>query len=195
VRAGESDRVLLPRQLRQGANALERISIFVDGANLFYAQRKLGWHLDYRKVYEFLANGFEVYNAFYYTSVTTPPEPGVDSFLRALTAIGYSVRRKPIKEIVDQETGAVIRKANLDIEIVIDMFNTVDLYDVAVLASGDGDFERAVELLRSKGKRIFGLGSSAMAAYDLVNATDRYFYLEEIRDRVEKQTAAGSSAG
>jgi uncharacterized LabA/DUF88 family protein len=178
--------------------AMERIAIFVDGANLFYAQRKLGWHLDFRKLYDFLTADHEVYNAFYYTSVTTPPDPGTESFLRALTAMGYTVRRKPIKEFTDQETGNVIRKANLDIEIVIDMFNTVDLYDVAVLASGDGDFERAAELLRTKGKRIVGLGAQAMAAYDLVNATDRYIFLEDIREHVEKAPvplAAMSGAG
>lgn len=163
-----------------------RLAIFIDGANLFYAQRKLGWHLDYRKVYDYVTKDHDVYNAFYYTSVTTPPDPGTEGFLRALTGMGYTVRRKPIKEILDQETNSIIRKANLDIEIVVDMFNTADLYDVALLASGDGDFERAVELLRSKGKRVLGLGSQTMAAYDLVNATDRYIYLEEIREFVEK---------
>jgi len=35
-------------------------------------------------------------------------------------------------------------KANLDIEIVVDMFNTVEQYDRVVLFSGDGDFERAI---------------------------------------------------
>lgn len=165
---------------------MARLAVFIDGANLFYAQRKLGWHLDYRKVYDYVTKDADVYNAFYYTSVTTPPDPSSESFLRALTAMGYTVRRKPIKEILDQETGGIIRKANLDIEIVIDMFNTADLYDTAILASGDGDFERAVELLRTKGKRVLGLGSQAMAAYDLVNATDRYIYLEEIREFIEK---------
>lgn len=172
---------------------MDKIAIFIDGANMFYAQRKLGWHIDYRKVYDYLAKAGDVYNAFYYTSVTTPPDTGVESFLRALTAMGYSVRRKPIKEISDQETGNVIRKANLDIEIVIDMFNTVELYDVAILASGDGDFERAVELIRSKGKRIIGLGSASMAAYDLVNAMDRYIFLEDVRDQVEKTGSESSS--
>lgn len=173
---------------------MERVALFVDGANMFYAQRKLGWHLDYRKVYEYFSRNCEVYNAYYYTSVTTPPDTGVEGFLRALTGIGYTVRRKAIKEILDQESGAIIRKANLDIEIVIDMFNTVDLYDVAVLVSGDGDFERAAELIRSKGKRIIGMGSNSMAAYDLVNATDRYVFLEEIREFVEKPFIGGHEA-
>jgi uncharacterized LabA/DUF88 family protein len=45
---------------------------------------------------------------------------------------------KPIKTIYDSSTGKFIQKANLDIEIVLDMFNTIDNYDVAVLVSGDG---------------------------------------------------------
>ncbi len=174
---------------------MERIAIFIDGANMFYAQRKMGWHIDYRKVYEFYASQAQVYNAFYYTSVTNPPDPGMEGFLRALTGMGYTVRRKVVKEILDQETGQTIRKANLDIEIVIDMLTTADLYDRAILISGDGDFERAVEFLRGRGKRIDGLGVHAMAAYDLVNAMDRYLYLEDLRDLVEKPSAATAVSG
>ncbi len=163
-----------------------KLALFVDGANLFYAQRKLGWHIDYRRLYEYLSQDYHVYNAYYYTSVPTPVDASLEGFLRALTAMGYTVRRKPLKEIVDQETGQTFRKANLDIELVIDVFNTVDLYDVAILCTGDGDFERAVELLRSRGKRIIGVGSREMAAYDLINAVDRYIFLEDLRDVVGK---------
>ena len=42
----------------------------------------------------------------------------------------------------------------MDVEIVLDMFNTVDSYDMAILVSGDGDFERALNLLRARGKRF-----------------------------------------
>lgn len=153
---------------------------------MFYAQRKLGWHLDYRKLYEFLTRDYEVYNAFYFTSVPTPVDPSLEGFLRALTAMGYTVRRKALKEIVDQDTGETFRKANLDIELVIDMFNTVELYDVAILCTGDGDFERAVELLRSRGKRVLGVGSREMAAYDLINAVDKYIFLEDLREQIGK---------
>jgi len=165
---------------------MSRLALFVDGANMFYAQRKLGWHIDYRKLYDHLTRDFEVYNAYYYTSVPTPVDASLEGFLRALTAMGYTVRRKPLKEIVDQDTGETFRKANLDIELVIDMFNTVDLYDVAILCTGDGDFERAVELLRSRGKRVLAAGSREMAAYDLINAVDRYIFLEDLREQIGK---------
>lgn len=179
----------------KGGDRVERIAIFIDGANMFYAQRKMGWHIDYKKVYDFYAKQAQVYNAFYYTSVTNPPDPGMEGFLRALTGMGYTVRRKTVKEITDQESGQIIRKANLDIEIVIDMLTTADLYDRAALISGDGDFERAVEYLRGRGKRIEGLGVRAMAAYDLVNAMDQYLYLEDYRDDMEKPGSGSSGLG
>ena len=76
---------------------MARLAVFVDGANMFYAQRKLGWHLDYRKLYEMLTKDYEVYNAFYFTSVPTPVDASLEGFLRALTAMGYTVRRKALK--------------------------------------------------------------------------------------------------
>lgn len=179
----------------KGGDRVERIAIFIDGANMFYAQRKMGWHIDYKKVYDFYAKQAQVYNAFYYTSVTNPPDPGMEGFLRALTGMGYTVRRKTVKEITDQDSGQVIRKANLDIEIVIDMLTTAELYDRAALISGDGDFERAVEYLRGRGKRIEGLGVRTMAAYDLVNAMDQYLYLEDYREEMEKSGSGSSGIG
>ena len=68
--------------------------------------------------------------------------------------MGYSVVTKPNKTIFDAKTGTTRKKANLDIEIVLDMFNTIENYDMAILVSGDGDFERAMQLLKSRGKQI-----------------------------------------
>ena len=72
------------------------------------------------------------------------------------------------------------------IEIVIDMFNTVDQYDRVILFSGDGDFERAIELLRSKNTHITVVSTEGMIARELRNATDRYIDLNDIRDSIEK---------
>ena len=164
----------------------DRVAIFADGANMFYAQRSLGWHLDFARVISLFTRDCELYNAFYYTGVQVPPDLSQRDFLTALRHLGFTVREKVIKETFDQSSASTIRRANLDIEIVIDMFNTAGRYDVAVLMSGDGDFERAVELLRSKGKEIIGVGTRGMIAAELENACDRYIKLEDIRDHVEK---------
>jgi uncharacterized LabA/DUF88 family protein len=69
---------------------------------------------------------------------------------------------------------------------VVDMFNTVDQYNRVVLFSGDGDFERAIELLRSKNTHITVISTEGMIARELRNVTDRYIDLNDIRDRIEK---------
>lgn len=163
-----------------------KIALFIDGTNMFYAQRKLGYHIDYKKLYNYFTRGYPVYNAFYYTGRDIPPDQTTIAFMDALTYMGYTLRTKDIKTISDEETGETIRKCDLDVEIVIDMFNCIDLYDIAVLCSGDGDFTRAVEMMRSKGKEVWACSCKGMAATELVNAVDKFFWLERLEKEIRK---------
>lgn len=165
----------------------DRISIFVDGNNMFYAQQKNGWFFDPRKVIDYFSeeSGFMLINAFWYTGLKDSQDQR--GFRDALISLGYTVRTKILKEYYDDSSGRFSQKANLDIEIVVDMFNTVDQYDRVVLFSGDGDFERAIELLRSKNTHITVVSTDGMIARELRNATDRYIDLNEIRNCIEKR--------
>ncbi|MDR5639681.1 NYN domain-containing protein [Thermosynechococcus sp. JY1334] len=164
----------------------ERLSIFIDGNNMFYAQQKNGWFFDPRRVLEFFTRdpNIVLVNAFWYTGLKDIQDQR--SFRDALINLGYTVRTKLLKEYYDETLGKYYQKANLDIEIVIDMFNTVGQYDRVVLFSGDGDFERAIELLRSKNTHITVVSTEGMIARELRNATDRYIDLNEIRPFIEK---------
>lgn len=166
----------------------KRLSIFVDGNNMFYAQQKNGWFFDPRRVLDYFKFKDEpnvtLVNAFWYTGLKDPQDQR--GFRDALISLGYTVRTKILKEYYDDNSGRYSQKANLDIEIVIDMFNTVDQYDRVILFSGDGDFERAIELLRSKNTHITVVSTEGMIARELRNATDRYIDLNDIRDSIEK---------
>ena len=132
---------------------VKRISIFVDGANMFYTQKKgLGWFFDPAKLLKVLVGDYELTDAYWYMGKKQPPDPRDENFARFLSYAGYVVRTKDLKTISDYETGEASQKANLDVEIVMDMFNTIDNYDKVVLLSGDSDFERALDLLRARGK-------------------------------------------
>ncbi|CBN56138.1 conserved hypothetical protein [Kamptonema sp. PCC 6506] len=154
---------------------------------MFYAQQKNGWFFDPRRVLEYFKNAQQnvmLINAFWYTGLKDPQDQR--GFRDALISLGYTVRTKILKEYYDDASGRYSQKANLDIEIVVDMFNTVDQYDQVVLFSGDGDFERAIELLRSKNTHITVVSTEGMIARELRNATDRYIDLNEIREHIEK---------
>ena len=164
-----------------------RVAIFVDGANYFYMQKKLGWHIDAKKLLDFCAAFGDVEDAYYYIGTDAPPEAQQQAYLNALTNMGYALVTKPIKTIYDPETCDSKQKANLDIEIVLDMFNTIDNYDMAVLVSGDGDFERALQLLKARGKKFKVLATASMIARELRNVCGmHYIDFLTIRDAVEK---------
>jgi uncharacterized LabA/DUF88 family protein len=165
---------------------MSRLSIFVDGNNMFYAQQKNGWFFDPRRVLQHFTDNPDLMliNAFWYTGLKDPQDQR--GFRDALISLGYTVRTKILKEYYDDSSGKYSQKANLDIDIVVDMFNTVDQYDRVILFSGDGDFERAIEFLRSKSTHITVVSTEGMIARELRNATDRYIDLNDIREQIEK---------
>ncbi len=166
---------------------IDRVSIFVDGNNMFYAQQKNRWFFDPKRILQLFASkdsGVSLVNAFWYTGLKDAQDQR--GFRDALISLGYTVRTKILKEYHDDSSGRFTQKANLDIEIVIDMFNTAEQYNRVILFSGDGDFERAIELLRSKNTHITVVSTEGMIARELRNATDRYIDLNDIRPEIEK---------
>ncbi len=153
---------------------------------MFYAQQRNGWFFDPRKILEYFTQEQDVrlVNAFWYTGLKDSQDQR--GFRDALISLGYTVRTKLLKEYYDDTSGRYSQKANLDIEIVIDMFNTVEQYNRVVLFSGDGDFERAIELLRSKNTHITVVSTEGMIARELRNVTDQYIDLNTLRSEIEK---------
>ena len=168
-------------------DATSRIAVFVDGANFFYMQKdRLHWWVDPKKLLEWIRQKGNVVDAYYYVGVDSPSEPQQESFLKALTYMGYSVVAKELRR-VNHDDGSDRKKANLDVEIVLDMFNYIDNYDVAVLVSGDADFERALEMLRARGKRFLVLSTQGFVAKEIRAIAGMHFLdIQELRADIEK---------
>ena len=165
---------------------MKKVAVFLDGANCFYTQRKMGWHIDAEKLLDYCKEYGEIVEANYYTGVSA--ENPQKKYHDKLAYIGYSLVTKPIKTIYDQTTGQTTQKANLDVEIVLDMFNMIDRYDMAILISGDGDFERALQQLKARGKEVKVISSRCSVATELVHAMGiNYIDLLGIRETVERK--------
>lgn len=159
-------------------------ALFIDAENLFFTQKN-GWPIDFERLYAFFAQHYSIYNAFFYTVVDPSHEENYEEkkqFLDNLAFEGYTVRSKLVKLI--RAGDKVMRKGNVDIEMVVDMFNTRDLYDVVILFSGDSDFERALELLRTYGKEVLVVSAKGSVARELINAADKYIDLEVIKEEI-----------
>jgi uncharacterized LabA/DUF88 family protein len=90
-----------------------------------------------------------------------------------LPTLGYSLVTKPLKEITNGDE--IKKKGNMDVEIVLDMFNTIDTYDMAVLLSGDSDFERPLMQLRARGKRFAVVSHRAAVAREILAVAGMHF--------------------
>jgi len=165
-----------------------KVAIFVDGSNMFYAQKAVGYYIDFNRVKEFFSQEKDLFKAFFYVGTTSPPAVKEKKFLDFLIyRCGYTVRNKEIKTILDDETGESKLKCNLDIEIAVEMFKEIEHYDTAILMSGDGDFESVIELLRSRGKTTEVVSARNMLARELANVAHKVHFLEELRPSIERQ--------
>lgn len=126
----------------------ERVGIFVDVQNIYYAARdQYGGKIDYQKLLDLVVDGRRVVEAYAY--VVHSPEVDQTPFTDMLTRKGFIVRTKNLITRVDGTT-----KGDWDIGIVLDILESVDELDTVILVSGDGDFVDLVNMLRSRDVKV-----------------------------------------
>jgi len=162
-----------PYLARNQKNQKPRVGVFIDDGNMFYAQKKAGWRIDYNKLKSVLADNFRVDFMNYY--LTIPGEKD-SAFIKTQKFIGWlkkefsaslSLRVKPLKYIFDEEAARWVKKGNVDTEILIDVFANMEKFDVAVIVSGDSDFRALADVLVSRGKKIIFAGFESNMAWEL----------------------------
>jgi uncharacterized LabA/DUF88 family protein len=163
-----------------------RVAIFIDGSNLFYAALHLGIELDYTKLLAQLTGNAQLLRAFFYTGVDRTNERQ-QGFLLWMRRNGYRVVTKDLVQLPDGS-----KKANLDVEIAVDMMTLVGHYDTAVLVSGDGDIAYAVNAVSYRGIRVEVVSLKSMTSDSLINVADSYVDLDSIKHQVQKPTARSS---
>jgi hypothetical protein len=99
---------------------------------------------------------------------------------------GFRVIQKELKTFYDGS-----RKANLDVEIAVDMLSLAGRYDTAVLVSGDEDFVYAVNAVAYKGCRVEVAGFRSNTAPKLIDVADYFIDLGDIAERVRKDAIHG----
>ena len=176
------DSVFTPEQVLENRG---RIAVFIDGSNLFYAALQLGIEIDYTKLLRRLTAGSRLFRAFFYTGVDRTNEKQ-QGFLLWMRRNGYRVHSKDLVQLPDGS-----KKANLDVEIAVDMMSLVDCYDTAVVVSGDGDLAYAVDAASYEGVRVEVVSLRSMTSDSLINVSDRYIDLDSIKDDIRKKPRGG----
>lgn len=170
-----------------------KVKIYIDGANMFYTQMKLGWFVDWKKIKDYLKENNDILEMRYYTGVKDEDEK-MASFLNYLDSVGITPITKPIKVIkVDDNHHSKklykyseIYKSNCDVEITTDILLERKELDEIILFTGDSDFQYLIKKLKDTGKKVIVFSSRKTISWEIkLEATD-YIYLEDIKDQIAR---------
>ena len=133
--------------------ATQRVGLFVDTQNLYYAARDgHGAAVDYARLMEFAARGRQLRHATAYV-VEREGERTAYGFVTKLSALGYRVRRRLLR----------VHRADDDGRLVL-----------------DGDFVPMLRLAQERGVRVEVLAFRATTSQELIDLVDRFDDLAEV---------------
>jgi uncharacterized LabA/DUF88 family protein len=170
----------------------KNVAVFVDVANLYYSARGQEVDVDYVALLKAATKGRDLIRAYAYSGLD-PENENQRKFIDFLNKNGYKVVHKDIRKFGD---GRV--KANLDIELVVDLFRLAKRMDIAVIVSGDGDFAPAIRALQDEGVRCEVISFRPNTSSDLIAVADEFTDIMKIasigRGTKEAAAARGMSA-
>ena len=159
----------------------ERIAIFIDGSNLFYAATHLNIEINYTKLLRCLTKKRRLLRAYFYTAIdnTNKKQQG---FLLWMRRNGYRV---VAKELIEHPDGS--RKANLEVELAVDMLTLARYCNTLVLLSGDGELTYAVDAVSYQGVQVEVVSLGLMTSDSLFKVADSYTDLAKIKHDIQKE--------
>jgi uncharacterized LabA/DUF88 family protein len=157
----------------------KNVAVFVDVANIFYAAKAAGVDIDYVTLLKSAIAGRDFVRAYAYTGLD-PDNENQRNFHSFLSRHSYKVVSKDIRKYGDGKV-----KANLDIELVVDLMKTARNLDVAIIVSGDGDFAPAIRAVQEMGVRCEVISFRGNTSSDLIEVADLFTDITQIA-KVEK---------
>jgi uncharacterized LabA/DUF88 family protein len=145
-----------------------RVGVFIDVQNMYYSARNLhNRKVNFPNIVKYTVGDGQLVRALAYTISTKGGDE--TAFFEALESSGIEVISK---DLLEYDGGN--KKGDWDVGVTIDIVKMLDMLDVVVLVSGDGDFEPLADYVRSRG-RIFHVASfRESTSTKLVEAADFY---------------------
>jgi uncharacterized LabA/DUF88 family protein len=158
----------------------DRLAIFIDGANLFYATVQLQLEVDYVRLLSRLKSGRQLLRAYFYTGIDRSNDKQ-QSFLLWMRRHGYRVITK---ELTQRPDGT--KTANLDVEIAVDMMTLAQYCDTLILLSGDGQLAYAVNNISYRGVKVEVVSLRSMTSAHLISVADRFTDLADLQAHIRQ---------
>ena len=162
----------------------ERVAVFIDGSNLYHALRSNFSRQDLRftDFIKQLCGSRRLFRAYYY-NVLQDPTQRADAHRDQQDFLG-ALRETPYLEVrlggTKLAQGVPVEKG-IDVMLVTDLLNLAweDLYDVAVLVSGDSDFAYALQAVKNLGKYVEVAYFESNVSKDILDVADNKHLIDK----------------
>lgn len=153
-----------------------RVGVFIDVQNMYYSARNIyGSKVNFGNIVVKTLGNQRLVRAIAYTVSTKSGEEL--PFFEALHKMGIEVNTK---ELLEYDSGH--KKGDWDVGITVDIIRMLDMLDVVVIVSGDGDYVPLGEYVKNRG-RIFHVASfRESTSSKLVECADVYTNLSDELD-------------
>ena len=161
-----------------------RVAVFIDGRNVHYRLRELGWPLEYdvaafaRAITQHLTLvAVYYYNATPLQRYTKEPDYGRQLRYYALIEGQRDIVFR--KGYLADAGGRLVEK-QVDVMLANDMLRGAlkNEYDIAALVSADADFATTVEMIAEEGKRVINFVFRKRRSFNLASVCDEVRYLK-----------------
>jgi len=172
----------------------ERVSIFIDGNNLYHSLNRIkAGKIDYQKLINELIGTRILINVFYYIAsldITSGEERywKHQKFLSELGKIpGFKIVLCTLRKYLKPDGTFGFDVKGDDVYLANDMLVGAyeNLYDTAILISGDEDFMPVVNTLKKLGKKVENLYFTSSSSKKLRKTCTSYFNIRNILDKIK----------
>ena len=152
----------------------KNVAIFIDVANLYYSARGQDVDVDYVALLKAATKGRDLIRAYAYSGLD-PENENQRKFIDFLTKNGYKVVHKDIRKFGD---GRV--KANLDIELVVDLFRLRTAWTSPSSSPATATSRPPIRALQDVGVRCEVISFRPNTSSDLIAVADEFIDIMKI---------------
>ena len=155
----------------------ERVAIFIDGSNLYHNLKRYGIKTNFEEIIKKVETKREIVNIFYYTALLDKSinENGYQKHKKFLDKIrkikNFNIVLCNLRRMMLEDGKIDFAIKGDDVHLATDLIKGAyeNLYDVAIIVSGDADFIPAIKLAQKNGKKVVNAFFPKSSSYQLRN--------------------------
>jgi len=174
-----------------------RTIVYYDNSNIFHSQRKMGWKIDAKKLFEKLEQAGEIWQTYFFAAVTDPPRFSQTKFYRMLKdslhweTLIFPLGKKTHRCRECKASWVSGAEKGVDVALATRLLThgVNKAFDTAILVSGDKDYLETVKTVKGFGLRVEIVAFRQSLSNELAaESSTPVLYLDDIRKEIEWAT-------